>query len=90
MYLSSPDCTESHRIFSVGAGHVARVFVGAARGWCVPDAVPASPEDVRAHIDAASVLSGFAVPESMNDASRFVARNLPPSPSVSSTRSTAR
>ena len=90
VYLSSPDCTESHRIFSVGAGHVARVFVGAARGWYVPDAVPATPEDVRAHIDAASVLSGFAVPESMNDASRFVARNLPPSPSVSSTRSTAR
>ena len=77
VYLASRDCTETHRIFSVGASHVARVFVGAGRGWYTPDAAPASPEDVRAHIAAASVLTGFDVPESMNDASRFVARNLP-------------
>jgi hypothetical protein len=82
VYLASERCAETHRVFSVGAGHVARVFVGAGPGWFTRGA--ATPEQVVEHLDAACDLSGFAIPESMNDASRFVARHLP-SPRTRST-----
>lgn len=88
VYLASRACTETHRVFSVGASHVARVFVGAAPGWYSPDGAPATPEAVRDHLAAACDLTAFAVPESMNDASRFVGRNLPPFASAPTSRST--
>lgn len=80
VYLASRDCAETHRVFSVGASHVARVFVGSTSGWYTPDGRPATPEAVREHLAGASALDGFAVPESMNDASRFVGANLPSGP----------
>ena len=83
VYLASRNCTESHRVFSVGAGHVARVFVAATRGWHAPDPNASTPEEVAVHLEEACDLTEFAIPESMNDASRFVARRL------SETRSTS-
>ena len=53
VYLASRRCTETHRIFSVGAGHVARVFVAATRGWYAPDLGSSTPEEVEANLDAA-------------------------------------
>jgi NAD(P)-dependent dehydrogenase (short-subunit alcohol dehydrogenase family) len=90
VYLASPACTVSHRVLSVGASHVARVFVGATPGWYAPDPVHHTPEDVAAHLAEIVDLEGYAVPESMNDASRVVGRGLPPSARPPEARSTAR
>lgn len=75
--LASRQCTETRRVFSVGCSHVARVFVGATPGWYAPDPTITTPEAVAAHLAEACDLTGFAIPDSMNDASRFVAGNLP-------------
>jgi len=76
VHLASSACTETRQIFSVGCGHVARFAVGIARGWCAPPTVDApTSEDVAANL-AASDLDDLAFPESMNDATRFVARRL--------------
>jgi NAD(P)-dependent dehydrogenase (short-subunit alcohol dehydrogenase family) len=77
VYLASSRCRETHRVFSVGAGHVARVFIGATRGWYAPGREPATPEQVEAALDAISDLEVFAVPESMMDESRYIAAQMP-------------
>ena len=77
VYLVSSRCRENHRIFSVGAGHVARVFIGATRGWYAPGLQAPTPEEVEAALAVATDLDEFAVPESMMDESRFIARQLP-------------
>jgi len=77
VYLASSRCRENHRIFSVGAGHFARVFIGATRGWYVPGHEPATPEQVEAALTEVSNLETFAVPESMMDESRYIGANLP-------------
>lgn len=91
VYLASRHCRETRRIFSVGCSHVARVFVGATPGWYAPETTSHSPEQVAEHLAEALDLTGFAVPDSMNDASRFVAHHLPDPPSrPSDPRSTTR
>ena len=77
VYLASRDCTETRTVFSVGCSHVARVFVGATAGWYSPDPTAMTPEDVAANLATACDLTGFGIPDSMNDASRFVAQHLP-------------
>ena len=77
VYLASRRCAENHRVFSVGAGHVARVFIGATRGWYAPGLETPTPEQVEAALAAASELDEFTVPESMMDESRIIARHLP-------------
>lgn len=77
MYLASRRCEESRQVFSVGAGHVARVFVGAARGWYAPDLAGATPEEVAANLHVAGDLTDFGTPASMNDEARFIAEQLP-------------
>jgi len=76
VYLASRRCTETRRVFSVGAGHVARVFIGATRGWFAPDLTSMTPEQVEANLSTACDLADFGTPESMNDASRFIAQSL--------------
>jgi NAD(P)-dependent dehydrogenase (short-subunit alcohol dehydrogenase family) len=77
VYLASRRCTETHRIFSVGAGHIARVFIGASRGWYAPGLDSLTTEQVEANLDVACALTEFAVPESMNDELRFIVEHLP-------------
>jgi hypothetical protein len=48
------------------------VFVGQAPGWYAVGPDGMTPEAVAAHLDAASDLDGFAVPESMLDEVRAV------------------
>jgi NAD(P)-dependent dehydrogenase (short-subunit alcohol dehydrogenase family) len=86
VYLASDRCVESRRVLSVGCSHVARVFVGAGPGWFAPDPTTMTPEQVAEHLPAACDLAGFSIPESMNDASRFVADHLPELTSRSTTR----
>jgi NAD(P)-dependent dehydrogenase (short-subunit alcohol dehydrogenase family) len=76
-YLASRRCHETGRIFSVGAGHVSRVFIGASRGWYSPGLGSFTPEQVEAALDEASDLDGFAVPDSAYDEFRFIKEHLP-------------
>jgi NAD(P)-dependent dehydrogenase (short-subunit alcohol dehydrogenase family) len=78
VYLASRRCAETRRVFSVGCGHVARVFIGVARGWYAPDLELSTPEHVASNLAAACDLDDFGTPESMNDESRFVAAHMPP------------
>jgi NAD(P)-dependent dehydrogenase (short-subunit alcohol dehydrogenase family) len=81
LYLASRDCRLTHRAFSVGAGHVAEVFVAATRGWSAPDNTVTSPEAAVAALEAICDRSLFAVPTSITEESRFIAANRPhPSP----------
>jgi NAD(P)-dependent dehydrogenase (short-subunit alcohol dehydrogenase family) len=77
VYLASRRCSETRRVFSVGCGNVARVFVGVARGWCATGFTGMTPEEVEANLDSICDLTDFGTPESMNDASRFIAQHLP-------------
>jgi NAD(P)-dependent dehydrogenase (short-subunit alcohol dehydrogenase family) len=77
VYLASRRCAETHRVFSVGAGHVARVFVGAGRGWYGPDLRNPSPEQIEASLDSVCDLGEYFVPESMYEECEVIGRNLP-------------
>jgi NAD(P)-dependent dehydrogenase (short-subunit alcohol dehydrogenase family) len=79
-YLASRRCAEHKQIFSVGAGHVARVFVGTSRGWFAPGLAGMTPEQVAEHLDAAADLDRYEVPENMNDEARMIGRHLPAPP----------
>lgn len=50
VYLASPQCSQTHEIFSAGGGRFARYVVAVNDGWFTPDG-PASADDVLAHID---------------------------------------
>lgn len=77
VYLASRRCTETRRIFSVGAGHVARVFIGASSGWYAPEQGNLTPELIEASLATASDMEDFTVPECMNDESRYISEHLP-------------
>jgi NAD(P)-dependent dehydrogenase (short-subunit alcohol dehydrogenase family) len=77
IYLASRRCATTRRTFSVGCGHVARVFAGVSRGWYAPDLTGMTPEQVETNLDAACELADFGTPESMNDESRFIAQHMP-------------
>jgi NAD(P)-dependent dehydrogenase (short-subunit alcohol dehydrogenase family) len=77
VYLASSRCAYNRYVFSVGCGHVARVFLGAARGWYAPRLTGFTPEDIEANLDAVCDLSEFAVPESMSAESRYISQHLP-------------
>jgi NAD(P)-dependent dehydrogenase (short-subunit alcohol dehydrogenase family) len=77
-YLASRECEVTGRAFSVGAGHVAEVFVGLAHGWNADDL---TPEAIGARLDAICDRSQFTVPESMNDATRAISAVVAPSAS---------
>ncbi len=66
-YLTSRECTLTHEIFSVGGGHMARVFVGLVPGWFAGKGVVASPEEVRDHIDRIRDPEGYIIPSSITD-----------------------
>ena len=50
VYLASPQCSQTHEIFSAGGGRFARYVVGLNEGWFTPNG-PASADDVLEHID---------------------------------------
>ncbi|MET0897840.1 MAG: SDR family NAD(P)-dependent oxidoreductase [Mycobacterium sp.] len=58
-YLSHADCAVTGEIYTVGAGHVARFFVGRTRGYHKPDL---SIEDVADHLDEIRDPSGYTIP----------------------------
>jgi len=58
-FLTHQDCPVSGEIYTVGAGHVARFFIGRTRGFCSP---ALSIEDVRDHLDEIRDEAGYTVP----------------------------
>ena len=58
-YLAHTDCAVSGEIYTVGAGHVARFFVGRTRGYHQADL---SVEDVAAHLDEIRDACEFTIP----------------------------
>jgi NAD(P)-dependent dehydrogenase (short-subunit alcohol dehydrogenase family) len=76
VYLAHRICDVSQHIYSVGCGHVGRVFVGVAPGWFAPDLVLPSTEVVVDHLDAASDVTGFEIITSATQELRFMADQI--------------
>ena len=58
-FLTHRDCPVSGEIYTVGAGHVARFFIGRTKGFYRPGL---SIEDVRDHLDEIRDEAGYTVP----------------------------
>jgi NAD(P)-dependent dehydrogenase (short-subunit alcohol dehydrogenase family) len=63
-FLAHQDCPVSGDIYTVGAGHVARFFIGRTKGFYNPTL---SVEDVRDHLDEIRDQSEFTVPDGPGD-----------------------
>lgn len=63
-FLAHRDCPVSGEIYTVGAGHVARFFIGRTRGFYRPGL---SIEDVRDHLDEIRDEAGYTVPGGPGD-----------------------
>ncbi len=66
VYLASPQCTQTHEIFSAAGGRFARYVVGVNEGWITPKG-PASADDVLEHIDQIRDLDTLQVFDSGTD-----------------------
>ena len=58
-FLTHRDCPVSGEIYTVGAGHVARFFIGRTKGFYSPEL---SVEQVRDHLDEIRDENGYTVP----------------------------
>jgi NAD(P)-dependent dehydrogenase (short-subunit alcohol dehydrogenase family) len=58
-FLTHRECPVSGEIYTVGAGHVARFFIGRTKGFYAPGL---SVEDVRDHLDEIRDETGYSVP----------------------------
>jgi NAD(P)-dependent dehydrogenase (short-subunit alcohol dehydrogenase family) len=58
-FLTHRDCLVSGEIYTVGAGHVSRFFIGRTKGFYSPEL---SVEDVRDHLDGIRDEAGYTVP----------------------------
>jgi NAD(P)-dependent dehydrogenase (short-subunit alcohol dehydrogenase family) len=67
-YLAHEDCEATGRIFSVGGGRVAEVFIGETPGYFKADL---SLEDVRDQWEAITNRDGYQVPMNLNDELRM-------------------
>ena len=63
-YLAHADCDATGRIFSVGGGRVAEVFIGETPGYYKADL---SIEDIRDQWDAITNRDGYQVPTNLGD-----------------------
>lgn len=63
-FLTHRDCPVSGEIYTVGAGHVARFFIGRTKGFYSP---ALSVEQVRDHLDEIRDETGYSVPGGPGD-----------------------
>jgi NAD(P)-dependent dehydrogenase (short-subunit alcohol dehydrogenase family) len=63
-FLTHRDCPVSGEIYTVGAGHVARFFIGRTKGFYSPEL---SIEQVRDHLDEIRDQAGYTVPSGPAD-----------------------
>ncbi len=64
-YLAHEECAVSGEVYTVGGGHVARVFIGVAPGYTKKDGLTA--EDVRDNLDEIRAEDGYSVPANLNE-----------------------
>jgi hypothetical protein len=64
-YLSHESCVATGRIFSVGGGRVAEVFIAETVGYT--NTTDFSPEDLAAHWGDVTSQDGYAVPATIAD-----------------------
>jgi NAD(P)-dependent dehydrogenase (short-subunit alcohol dehydrogenase family) len=76
VYLVHRSCDLTQQIFSVGCGHVGRVFVGVAPGWFAADLTLPPAEEVVEHLAEASDLTGFTIVDSATEELRFMAEQI--------------
>jgi NAD(P)-dependent dehydrogenase (short-subunit alcohol dehydrogenase family) len=76
VYLAHRSCDVTQHIYSVGCGHVGRVFVGVAPGWFAPDLTLPGPEEVVQHLAEASDTTGYAIIDSATKELRFMAEQI--------------
>ena len=63
-YLAHESCEPSGRVFSVGGGRVAEVFIAETKGWASP---ALTPEDVHDNWSAITDREGYAVPANLGE-----------------------
>jgi NAD(P)-dependent dehydrogenase (short-subunit alcohol dehydrogenase family) len=61
-FLCSEQCSLTHEIFSVGAGRIARVFIGVGDGWIAGKGQVPTPEDVVANLDQIRATDPHMIP----------------------------
>jgi NAD(P)-dependent dehydrogenase (short-subunit alcohol dehydrogenase family) len=76
VYLAHRSCEVTQQIYSVGGGHVGRVFVAAAPGWFGSDRTLPRTEVLVDHLDEASALTGFEIMDSATDELVFMAQHV--------------
>jgi NAD(P)-dependent dehydrogenase (short-subunit alcohol dehydrogenase family) len=63
-WLVHPQCSANGEIFSVGGGHVARVFLGETAGWTLLDLDEHTPEAVRDNFGLITDTTSYSTPAS--------------------------
>jgi NAD(P)-dependent dehydrogenase (short-subunit alcohol dehydrogenase family) len=76
VYLAHRSCDVTQHIYSVGCGHVGRVFVGVTPGWFAPDLQLPPTEAVVDHLEEASEVEGFEIIDSATGELRFMAEQI--------------
>ena len=66
-WLCSEQCEETHKVYSVGGGRFAEVFVGLCQGWHHPGEAPASPEAIRDNVAQIQRRDGSIEPKNVTD-----------------------
>lgn len=77
-YFSSPECEVNGEVWSVGAGSVAKLFIGRSPGYFKHPRLegPLTVEDIASNVDAIQDLEGFVVPTSWPDEWALVVERL--------------
>ena len=76
VYLSSPECTATHCIFSVGGGRISRIFVGLTPGWFAGRGQVVSVENVADNFEHIMDTTGFIVPDNAGVENELLLRAL--------------
>ena len=61
VYLASETCTQTHEIYTAGAGRYARYFIGLTPGWFGGPGVTPSVEDIGEHLVEIRDTDGFQI-----------------------------
>jgi len=76
VFLASDACTVNGEIYSALGGRYARVVTALTQGWLGPRDVPASAEDILAHLDEIEDVAGLAILEAPADEYRLNAERI--------------
>jgi NAD(P)-dependent dehydrogenase (short-subunit alcohol dehydrogenase family) len=75
-WLVHEDCPVTGELYSLGGGHVARVFLGETPGWTETNLDAFTVEAVRDHFDEIRREDGYAVPADLNEELRLTLKAL--------------